>query len=643
MSTIRCPACNAANRNRARFCAACGATLPRFCATCGSPLPAASQSCLKCGAPAQPPAGLDRDPDGLLLPGVILEGRYCIARLLGKGGYACVYLAHDVSRQNRPCAVKELTGSSPEEQRQFEREAGLLHSLRHPRLVRVTDYFQTDAGDMFLVMDYIPGQDLEQHLAQAVGFLPENQVVGWALQVCDVLEYMHGWVDPKTGQPSPVIHRDIKPGNLKLQPDGTIIVIDLGIAKVKLPSVRTTVGARAVSAPYSPVEQYGQGTDERSDIYALGATLYELATGQLPPEAPARQTERLVPPRQINPALSLGLEQAILCALQLNPADRFQTVPGMRAALSRCAASAARASGSIHHPLTSTTTPPSSPQPAAPAPQPPSSRRLPAWVWPTIRSASPVVILGAVILGIVLALWQSGRHPAEPTPSATQPAMALLSATPRPTRTPPPTATPAPTSAPPPTATPTPTATATPTQTAAPTPTPFQSVRVRLKTVHGRYVSAMGADDNWLLRAETETIGDPCQEFTLLCLEGGKIALQTCHKTDAGNPRYVTPLGADFDWQLKAQTNEMKSWEEFTLLDPGTGQPDTIQPRSCSDVIQSLQQGHQVTVAFQTWHTKEGKNRLVTAMDAGWELPWILRAETNQLLASEIFTMTSAP
>ncbi len=171
MSAMRCPNCNATNRDRARFCAACGATLPRLCANCGSVLPAASRFCLKCGAPARPPAGLRRGPDGLLLPGAILEGRYRIERLLGKGGFAVVYLAHDTSHQDRPCAVKELTGNSPEEQRQFEREASLLYSLSHPRLVRVTDYFQTDAGDMFLVMDYIPGQDLEQLLEQATGFL----------------------------------------------------------------------------------------------------------------------------------------------------------------------------------------------------------------------------------------------------------------------------------------------------------------------------------------------------------------------------------------------------------------------------------------------------------------------------------------
>jgi len=253
MSAIRCPTCNATNRARARFCATCGATLPRLCASCGSVLSATSQFCPTCGTTIQPQAGLPRSVDGALLTDTILEGRYVIDRLLGEGGFGRVYLAHDQRRQDCPCAVKELTKNSPEEQRQFEREASLLHSLSHPRLVRVTDYFQTDAGDMFLVMDYIPGQDLEQFLAQATGFLPESQVVNWALQVCDVLQYMHGWVDPKSGLPLPVIHRDIKPGNLKLQPDGTIIVLDLGIAKVKVPSVRTTMGARAVAAPYSPM------------------------------------------------------------------------------------------------------------------------------------------------------------------------------------------------------------------------------------------------------------------------------------------------------------------------------------------------------------------------------------------------------
>ena len=145
----------------------------------------------------------------------------------------------------------------------------------------------------------------------------------------------------------------------------------------------------------------------------------------------------------------------------------------------------------------------------------------------------------------------------------------------------------------------------------------------------------MGADRDWKLMAQADK-PDLYEQFWLLCQDDGKVALQTYHKTEDGKPRYVTPLGADFDWQLRAETDEIKSWEEFTLLDVDTGQR-----RSCSEVIESLQNDGEVEVAFQTWHTKEGKGRLVTAMDAGWE--WVLRAETSELLASEKLTMILLP
>ncbi len=145
----------------------------------------------------------------------------------------------------------------------------------------------------------------------------------------------------------------------------------------------------------------------------------------------------------------------------------------------------------------------------------------------------------------------------------------------------------------------------------------------------------MGADRNWALRAGTDRI-DPWGEFTLLCRDNGKVALQTYHKTEDGKPRYVTALGADSDWRLRAGTDKIDLYEEFTLLDADTGQA-----RPCSEVIESLQDDGEVRVAFQTWHTKEDKNRLVTAMDVGWDC--VLRAETNELLASEVFTMTLLP
>lgn len=364
-----CPSCRVPNRDRARFCATCGATLPLVCAHCGASLTPTLRFCPKCGITAQPDRALPRGADEALPPNTRLEDRYVVDRLLGKGGYARVYLAHDLGSGGRACAIKELTDNSPENQRQFEREATLLRLLSHPRLVRVTDHFQTAAGEMFLVMDLILGDDLFHVLDQAGGALPEDRVVRWALQVCEVLEYMHTWVHPATGRPSPIIHRDIKPGNLKLQPDDSIIVIDLGIAKVKQPGHQTTMVARAVSPPYSPLEQYGQGTDERSDIYALGATLYHLATANPPPEAPDIPASHLPSPRQLNPTLSPRLEQTIAGAMQVAPADRFQSIAELRAALT--GRPAAAPIGRRSEPL------PAQPGGAGRPPSPPPEPRLP--------------------------------------------------------------------------------------------------------------------------------------------------------------------------------------------------------------------------------------------------------------------------
>ena len=259
-----------------------------------------------------------------LTAGQILHNRYRIVRLLGQGGFGAVYRAWDVTL-DRPCAVKESFELSPEGQRQFLREARILARLSHPHLPRVHDYFTLPGQGQYLVMDFVEGQDLEELRAQAGGRLPEAQALPWIGQVCDALAYLH------RQQPA-VIHRDIKPANIKITPPdqdyphGRAMLVDFGVAKVFDPALRTTQGARAVTPGYSPYEQYGQGTtDARSDIYALGATLYTLLTGQIPPESVQRVVrDPLLPPGQLNPDISPGVGAAILKALQIDPELRFQ-------------------------------------------------------------------------------------------------------------------------------------------------------------------------------------------------------------------------------------------------------------------------------------------------------------------------------
>ena len=165
-----------------------------------------------------------------LTPGQLVNNRYHILRLLGQGGMGAVYLAEDNSLPGRQVAVKENADPSQSAQDQFKREAVILARLKHPNLPQVTDHFLTPSGSQYLVMDYVPGEDLDKILTRR-GPLPEAEVVGWMVQVFDALEYMHTWVDPTTGMLTPAIHRDIKPGNIKLTPQGRIMLVDFGIAK----------------------------------------------------------------------------------------------------------------------------------------------------------------------------------------------------------------------------------------------------------------------------------------------------------------------------------------------------------------------------------------------------------------------------
>jgi formylglycine-generating enzyme required for sulfatase activity len=257
----------------------------------------------------------------------VLNDRYRIVALLGQGGFGAVYQAWDLSF-DRPRALKENLDTNPEAQRQFAREARLLNGLRHSNFPLVLDYFVIPGQGQYLVMDFIEGEDLETMLHEAHGPLPEAQVLPWIRQVCAALTYLHE-------QSPPVIHRDVKPANIRISPKGQAVLVDFGIAKVYDTESRTTMGARAVTQGYSPPEQYGQATtDARTDVYALGATLYALVTGQRPPDAIARVAgASLRLPRALNPAVSPATEQAILRALEITPAQRWRSIAEFAAAL----------------------------------------------------------------------------------------------------------------------------------------------------------------------------------------------------------------------------------------------------------------------------------------------------------------------
>jgi serine/threonine-protein kinase len=276
-----------------------------------------------------------------LKAGEVLRGRYKIRRIIGQGGMGSIYLADDLRLEGRLCALKEVehdrtlpTDLMREAREQFLREATVLARLDHPNLPKVSDFFSIGNRD-YLVMDFVPGKDLRALMleAQHAGtFLSEQDVLNWGSQLADALSYMHS-------QEPTILHRDIKPSNLKLTPSGMVKLVDFGLVKLLAPGEMTiTVLQGQGTALYTPLEQYGGDsghTDVRTDIYAFGATLYHLLTNQPPTDARDRflNPERLISPRQINPAVSIRSEKAILWAMALHPDDRPQSVEEFRESL----------------------------------------------------------------------------------------------------------------------------------------------------------------------------------------------------------------------------------------------------------------------------------------------------------------------
>jgi TolB-like protein/Flp pilus assembly protein TadD len=340
-------------------------------------------------------------------PGQLLS-HYRIVRKIGEGGMGVVFLARD-EHLERDVALKVLpagTLADDEARRRFRQEALALSRLNHPNIAVIHD-FDTQSGRDFLVMEFVPGATLDERLAD--GPLAEGAAVALGLQLADALAAAHG---------AGILHRDLKPGNLRLTPEGRLKVLDFGLAKLLRrdpdpnlasgevsPETMTGTGVRIGTPAYMAPEQWSGGAvDERSDVYAAGAVLFETATGSRPhPEreptalAAAVLSRPPTPPRSLRPGLSTQLERVLLKALERDPAARYPSARALHDDLARLAVGTA---------------------PVAPA-------------WPSARRARWALVAGGVALATVLgvALWSSGalRRGLFPSPaSAGPPRIAVL-------------------------------------------------------------------------------------------------------------------------------------------------------------------------------------------------------------------------
>ena len=275
-----------------------------------------------------------------LQSGTTLVNRYHIQEVIGVGGMGSVYRARDMHFPNvtKLVAVKEMLNIAPDPNTRmtvihnFEREANILATLNHPSIPRIYDYF-SEEDRSYLVLEFIHGKDLEAIINDTGGFLPEERVLAWGIQLCEVLDFLHNH------KPDPIVFRDMKPSNIMVNSSGDVVLVDFGIARTFQTGQKgTMIGTEG----YSPPEQYRGEASPLADIYALGATLHHALTRRDPRlEPPFSYAER--PIRRINSRVSLEVEAVINNALQYNPGERFSSALEMKNAL----VAAARKTGAL--------------------------------------------------------------------------------------------------------------------------------------------------------------------------------------------------------------------------------------------------------------------------------------------------------
>jgi serine/threonine-protein kinase len=406
--TVICYNCQDQNSDQARFCKRCRTQLR--CVGCDTLLKPNMRFCPKCGATISGASPTNSLPGAqtfvrAIAPGDRLANRYTILRPLGKGGMGAVYLVEDARFTGRQWALKEMSeqGIDPAEAKTaleaFNREAQLLVQLDHANLPKVIDAF-SERNRHYLVMEYVPGKTLEKRLEEAGAPLPETEVYSYAVQLCDVLDYLHC-------QRPPIIFRDLKPANIMLKPDGRIKLIDFGIARHFKPG--QSKDTQAMGTPgYAAPEQYGkEQSDVRADVYALGATLHHAITGRDPGQEPFK----FPAVRALNRAASPQFEATIMKAVLLDRDQRWPSIAALRAGLD---------TNVLTPPPTVSVSPPVSPAiaPPKPVPQAPPTvqavgfRRASFWqtLFLTVGMgawlASPISPL--VLMQTVLGLWQTG-------------------------------------------------------------------------------------------------------------------------------------------------------------------------------------------------------------------------------------------
>jgi serine/threonine protein kinase len=387
-----------------------------------------------------------------LVADTVLQDRYRILSLLNQGGMGSVYLAEDLRFRSR-VAVKEAYVTNEEFRRAFAREAGLLHRLRHRALPHVTDHF-AEGEAQYLVMQLFPGKDLDELLDEKIQETGEafavNQVLRWADQLLDALEYLHGH------QP-PVVHRDIKPQNLKLTEQGDVILLDFGLAKGAAADMPQTDEApdeslHGFTRHYAPLEQIrGMGTDPRSDLYALAATIYRLITGRVPSDsltrasaALERQPDPLRPANKLNgqvpeavaalltralaqlpderPANATEMRQALLVAAHPQAPDYFDTATSIdepRMVIRRLSEDpATNALGTTKSPASEVT---NAGRIVAPSPAPGVDEQGAAFAWFRLGGARTVYIALCLLLPVIAALAYWRLNPSSGSGAANPP------------------------------------------------------------------------------------------------------------------------------------------------------------------------------------------------------------------------------